>query len=413
MSKHLDQLFEAIVAWNAPDIAACVIVHGLDIWASDIHIEPLKSNVRIRCRVDWTLHPVVEYPLNIHESVIARLKIMSWLKTDETRMPQDWVISTTVDSWWSVDLRVSTLPTVTGEKICMRIQDKTREIPTFREMWIRWSGLERFQNGINRPNWIILVTWPTGSWKTTTLYSALKILNQAWVNILTVEDPVEYQMEWLSQCQVKHEIWYDFQTGLRAALRQDPDIIMVWEIRDTETIQIALRAAMTWHLVLSTIHTNSAIATISRVVDMWVKPFLIVAAIHTIQAQRLVRKICPKCIKKYEPDKETKDLIMNELRDLPVSENIDISKLEANMVLSKWEGCDYCNNTWYKWRMGIYEVLSIDRELEELIIKGWTENDIRLLARKKWFVNLMQDGFIKAVAWLTTIQEVFEIANNG
>lgn len=411
MSKNLDQLFEVIVEWNAPEIATYLILHSLDLWASDIHLEPFEWNVRIRCRVDGTLYPIVEYPLSLHDSLIARIKIMSWLKTDETRIPQDGVINTTLENWKSVDLRVSTLPTVNWEKVCMRIQDKTKEIPTFKQMWLRASWLSRLEEWINRPNWIILVTWPTWSWKTTTLYSSLKLLNQQWVNIITIEDPVEYQMQGLNQCQVKHEIWFDFNKWLRASLRQDPDIIMLWEIRDTETIEIALRAAMTWHLVLSTIHTNSAVSTLSRVIDMWVKPFLIVAAIHTIQAQRLVRKVCSKCAVKYKADDGVTKEILTILEDLPLTEWIDVSKLWENISLTKWEGCSQCNNTWYKGRMGIYEVLSVNREIQDLIIAWASEYEILQQAKKQWYVTVLQDGLIKALAWLTTVNEVFEIAN--
>lgn len=411
MSQNLDALFEAIVSANTPSMATALVLHSLELLASDIHIEPSEKNVRIRCRVDWTLHSVVEYPLNIHDSFVARIKIMSWLKTDETRMPQDGVISTTLENWWSVDLRVSTLPTVTWEKIVMRIQDKTKEIPTFKEMWIRWSWLERFEEWISKPNWIILVTGPTWSWKTTTLYSCLKLLNQPWVNIVTIEDPVEYKLHALNQCQVKHEIWFNFASWLRSILRQDPDIIMVWEIRDLETIEISLRAAMTWHLVLSTIHTNSAIATINRVIDMWVKPFLIAASVNTIQAQRLVRKVCQKCAKKYTADEATAKEIIKELKDLPAIEWIDVSKLSNSIELVKWEWCEACNNTWYKWRMGIFEVLTVDRDIEEMIIAWESQQKMLEKARSKWFITIMQDGLIKALAWLTTINEVFETAN--
>ena len=412
MANYLDQLYEAIVASDAPKMATNLILHTLWLWASDIHVEPSETNVRIRTRVDWTLHQVTEYPLNLHESFIARIKIMSWLKTDETRLPQDGVISMTIDGGGSVDLRVSTMPTVEWEKVVMRIQDKTKEVPTFKEMWIRGWWLERFEDWINKPNWIILVTGPTWSWKTTTLYSALRILNQEWVNIITVEDPVEYQMQWLNQCQIKHDIGFDFARWLRASLRQDPDIIMVWEIRDAETIEIALRAAMTGHLVLSTIHTNSAVATLNRITDMGIKPFLIAAAVKCIQAQRLVRKVCSSCAKKYKPAAPLKKEILKELETIPASEWIDLKKIKDNMTLVKGQWCDKCHNTWYKWRMWIFEVLTVDRDVEQMIVKWSTEIEVLDYVKKeKWFVTLMQDWLIKALAWLTTVDEVFEIAN--
>jgi type IV pilus assembly protein PilB len=335
---------------------------------------------------------------------------MSKLQTDEKRIPQDWVISSTLENWWDVDLRVSTLPTVNGEKICMRIQDKTKKIPTYKEMWIRWSWLKRLEDAVEKPNWIVLVTWPTWSWKTTTLYSSLALLNRDWVNIMTVEDPVEIKMTWLNQCQVNDKVWYNFPTALRAALRQDPNIIMLWEIRDKETVEIALRAAMTWHLVLSTIHTNSAVSTINRLLDMWVKPFLIAWTVNAIQWQRLVRRICTNCAERYTPDENVVKDIKKELEWLPSSEWLDVTKLDS-LVLSKWAWCEECSNTWFKWRMWVYEVLEIDREIEEMVVSWASEMDILKIAKEKWFTTMLQDWLIKAIAWYTTVEEVFNISN--
>jgi len=411
MSKNLDLLFDSIVAGDSPSMANYMILHGLELWASDIHIEPWEKNIRTRFRVDWTLHAITEYPVSLHDSFVARLKIMSNLKTDEKRLPQDGVISTSLDNWWEVDLRVNTLPTVWWEKICMRIQDKTKKIPSLRDMWIRWQWLDTLEAGIKKPNWIVLVTWPTWSWKTTTLYSCLNILNQPWENIMTVEDPVEYKMQWLNQCQIKQEVWFTFASWLRAALRQDPDIIMLWEIRDKETVEIALRAAMTGHLVLSTIHTNSATKTINRLLDMWVKPFLIAWTVNAIQAQRLIRRVCTKCMEKYIAEEEVKKAVLKEFEGLNDSE-VNLEKMkneEMKLTRAKW--CNECNNTWYKWRMWMYEVLPMDRKIEEMIINWTSELEMLNYAKSKWFVTMIQDWLIKALSWLTTVEEVFEFAN--
>ena len=409
-NNNFDRLVDAILDWDATQMANFVILHSLKVWASDIHIEPWEWNVRIRIRIDWVLHSLTEYQPSLHDAFIARIKIMSKLQTDEKRIPQDWVINTSLEGWWEVDLRVSTLPTVTWEKVCMRIQDKTKTIPTFKEMWIRASWLHNLETAIKKPNWIVLVTWPTWSWKTTTLYSALSVLNQDGVNIMTVEDPVEIKMAWLNQCQVVEKIWYTFPIALRAALRQDPNIIMLWEIRDKETVEIALRAAMTWHLVLSTIHTNSAVSTINRLLDMWVKPFLIAWTVNAIQAQRLVRRICTNCIEKYTPDEHIIEDIKKELEWLPDSEWLDVSKLDS-IVLSRWAWCEECNDTWFKWRMWIYEVLEVDREIEEMVVAWRWELSILKRAKEKWFVTMIQDWIIKAIAWFTTIEEIFNIVN--
>ncbi|MCD5382638.1 GspE/PulE family protein [Candidatus Gracilibacteria bacterium] len=409
-NNNFDRLVDAILDGDATQMANFVILHSLKVGASDIHIEPGEGNVRIRIRIDGVLHSLTEYQPSLHDAFIARIKIMSKLQTDEKRIPQDGVINTSLEGGGEVDLRVSTLPTVTGEKVCMRIQDKTKTIPTFKEMGIRASGLHNLETAIKKPNGIVLVTGPTGSGKTTTLYSALSVLNQDGVNIMTVEDPVEIKMAGLNQCQVVEKIGYTFPIALRAALRQDPNIIMLGEIRDKETVEIALRAAMTGHLVLSTIHTNSAVSTINRLLDMGVKPFLIAGTVNAIQAQRLVRRICPNCIEKYTPDEHIIEDIKKELEGLPDSEGLDVSKLDS-IVLSRGAGCEECNDTGFKGRMGIYEVLEVDREIEEMVVAGRGELSILKRAKEKGFVTMIQDGIIKAIAGFTTIEEIFNIVN--
>ncbi len=411
MSKYLKLLENSVVTGNIPSFVQSLLAHALELWASDVHIEPAKKLTNVRFRVDWILRSIIQLSVNLHPSLVSRIKIMGNLKIDEQRKPQDGKAAVVTDDGKSMDLRINTLPTVFAEKIVMRLQDKNRTIPTFEELGIRWSALKNLNEWVTKPNWIVLVTGPTGSGKTTTLYSGLFKIKNDEVNIMTLEDPVEYQMSWVTQSQIKADIWYTFAEGLRAALRQDPDIVMLWEIRDLETVEIAIKAALTGHLVLSTIHTNSAIATISRVTDMWIKPYLFAAAINAIQAQRLVRKVCKHCKEAYKPSKKVINEIKHWLENLPKTEGVDLSTFN-DIRLAKWKWCDKCWWTGYSWRVWLYEVLTIDKDLKTLISK-WS--DIEVIedhAKNNGFVTMYQDWLIKALAWLTTIEEVMSITNN-
>ena len=295
MDAKLQAVQDAIVGGNIPQLVMNAVSYAIDLRSSDIHIEPLKNTVQIRYRVDGSLRRIVEYPPNIHPAVVSRIKIMSNLKIDEQRVPQDGRAQVTTQEGRELDLRVSSLPTINGEKIVMRIQDQSKEIPTFEKLGIAGNALKYLGHALELPNGIILTSGPTGSGKTTTLYAAMTILNKPDVNILTIEDPVEIQMDGLNQSQVHPDIDYTFAFGLRTALRQDPDIIMVGEIRDKETVDVAIEASLTGHLVLSTIHTNSAVETLTRIINMGVPTFLMTATINAIIAQRLVRRLCAKC----------------------------------------------------------------------------------------------------------------------
>lgn len=401
-------LQNAIIAGNIPQIVLYAISQALNMGASDIHIEPEEKTVRLRFRVDGVLRHVIEYPTNIHPAVISRVKIMSNLKIDEQRIPQDGRTNVTTEDNRSIDLRVSSLPTINGEKIVMRLQDKSKEIPDLPKLGLTGTSLEKMERFIKLPNGIILVTGPTGSGKTNTLYSTLSRLNQVGVNIMTFEDPVEYQMDGLNQSQVHPDIEYDFAMGLRTALRQDPDIIMVGEIRDQETIEIAIRAALTGHLVLSTIHTNSAVATLTRILDMSVKPFLITSSIRGIISQRLVRRICDKCKEEYVPEAEIAEEIKKELTG--VSEKDIDPKLLENIKLYKGKGCEACNNMGYKGRAGIFEILEMERNVAELVLKNAPDNEMEEVAKNNGMLTLKQDGFIKCLQGVTSIEEIFRIS---
>ncbi len=406
----LENIKNGIVSGNIPALVQNILSYALEQKASDVHIEPEDKYTRLRIRIDGVLRTIVQIPSNFHLALISRIKILAGLKIDEQRIPQDGKANVVTETGRNMDLRINTIPTIHGEKVVIRLQDKSREIPSFKELGIRGSALKNLVDGISQPNGIILMTGPTGSGKTTTLYSALSRINNDSVNIMTLEDPVEYEMKGLAQSQMHSDIGYSFTEGLRAALRQDPDIIMLGEIRDKETIEIAIRASLTGHLVLSTIHTNSALATISRVLDMGVKPYLFAAAITNIGAQRLVRRVCSNCKEPYKPEQGLIDDVLKNLRNLPPSEGVDPSSFN-DVYFIQGKGCDECNGTGYKGRIGIYEVLHVTKEIEILISKSADINEIGKMAIAQGFVSILQDGLIKALAGLTTIEEVFEEAN--
>ena len=385
--------------------------------SSDIHIEPLTHIIRIRYRVDGQLREILEYQPFLHQQIVARFKIMSNLKIDESRIPQDGRLSTTIGTK-SLDLRVSTLPTVHGEKIVMRIVDKSKSIPDLNDLGIEGKNRALLEKAISLPNGIILTSGPTGSGKSTTLYSCLSRLNKPDVNIMTLEDPVENQIDGLNQSQVFPDIGYSFASGLRTALRQDPDIIMVGEIRDHDTINIAIEASLTGHLVVSTIHTNSAAETLTRIINMGIQPFLLPATINAIIAQRLIRKVCPHCRKAIK------------LQDLPEPQRKSvekaIKKTDKNELLSRipaetlqnpqfYEavGCPECDNIGYKGRVGIYEILEITQNIKKMIIDGASATMINEVAINDGMISLEQDGIIKALNGVTTLEEVYSAAKEN
>jgi len=411
--EAVDKLKDLVYKWdNIQEVCDYIILAAVLWWSSDVHIEPLTSYVRIRYRLDGELREVLEYQNFLHSWIIARFKIMSDLKIDESRIPQDGRISTTIEDK-SLDLRVSTLPTIHWEKIVMRIVDKSKTIPTLNELWIEWQNFNLIQKALSLPNGVILTSGPTWSWKSTTLYSALTDLNKIWVNIMTLEDPVENQVDWISQSQVKPGIWYTFAYWLRTALRQDPDIIMVWEMRDKETVDIAIEASLTWHLVLSTIHTNNAAETITRIINMWVQPFLIPASVNIIIAQRLIKKLC-SCKKPMSPSEIWKDTLSDVKNAINLTSKKELEKRVWDKLRSpvfyKPVGCDKCDWSWYKWRVWLYEVLEITPWVKEMVLAWASAFNINNQAIKDWMISLEQDGIMKALSGLTSLEEVYRVA---
>jgi len=404
------ELEKAIKASNVPQTVLLVMSLALDLKTSDIHMEPEEDRVRIRYRIDGMLRQITEYKTNMHPAVVSRVKIMSDLKIDETCIPQDGRTSVQTQDGREMDLRVSTLPTVNGEKVVMRLQDKSKAIPTLEALGILGNAQKAIKKSLLKPNGVILTSGPTGSGKTTTLYASLNILNKEGVNILTIEDPVEIQLDGLNQAQVKADIGFDFAKGLRAALRQDPDIIMVGEIRDHETIDVAIEAALTGHLVFSTIHTNSAVETITRIANMGVPQYLIASAVDTIIAQRLVRRINPDKCQKYQLEGKTLETVRAAIAKIPDSEKANYPDLDFdNPTFLK--PLPQFAQTAYKGRVGVYEVLTMTGQLKDAILKGANVLELQNVAQSEGMVTLEQYGLILAMKGLTTLDEVYRVSN--
>jgi len=365
--------------------------------ASDIHVEPYEKEFRVRFRIDGVLQSIMSPPMKLKDAITSRIKIMSKLDISEKRLPQDGRIMLKMNIGGrkkQLDFRVSTLPTLWGEKIVLRLLDKENLRLDMTKLGFEPESLVKFEKAILKPYGMVLVTGPTGSGKTNTLYSSISRLNQPDTNIMTAEDPVEFQLPGVNQVQMKEQIGLNFAAALRSFLRQDPNIILVGEIRDFETAEIAIKAALTGHLVLSTLHTNGAPETITRLMNMGIEPFLVATSVHLICAQRLVRRICKDC---------------TEVVDVPVQTLIDAGYPadEAKTVkIQKGKGCGVCNNTGYKGRTGLYEVMEVDDEIKELVLVGASAVELKKKAIERGMLTLRRSGLIKVAAGLTTLEEV-------
>ncbi len=367
--------------------------------ASDIHIESYKDRVKIRKRVDGILYDMYSPPKHVQSKLISRVKIMAKMDIAEKRLPQDGRIEIRIADK-NIDLRVSTLPTAFGERVVMRLLDKSSVLLSLSTLGMSRDDLDRFNQLINASFGIILVTGPTGSGKTTTLYSALSVLNQPDINIITVEDPIEYQINGISQMQVNSKIGLTFASGLRTIVRQDPDIILVGEIRDLETAEIAIQSALTGHLVFSTLHTNDAASAVTRLINMGVEPFLVSSSVNAILAQRLVRKICPQCRESYRPDEE-------------YLTRVGLSPVKfGNRLLYRGQGCPECLGTGYKGRLGLFELMVLSDNIKTMILKSSDAGEIKkqaLASLASGMRTLRQDGLSKVLAGETTLEEVFRV----
>jgi len=401
--------FEKLVE-EAPisKVVAVMLRHAVEGKASDIHIEPSRDKLKIRFRLDGVLHSSLFLPLRIHQAVVARVKILSNLKIDEMRVPQDGRFSTKINGQ-DIDFRVSTFPTTEGEKVAIRVLDPSKGMLTLEELGLVGRNIQVMKEAIKKPYGMILVTGPTGAGKTTTLYAILRILNQEGVNIVALEDPVEYYIEGINQSQMRPDIGYTFATGLRHVVRQDPDIIMVGEIRDEETASLATHAALTGHIVLSTLHTTNALGTIPRLIDLGIQSYLIPPTLSISLAQRLIRKLCPECKKKVKPKPKIRDLILNEIETLPssVKKKVEISK---DFTIFEPKGCKKCRFEGYSGRIGVFEVLEMTDRLSEMIFKEPSEVKIAEEAKSQGMITMKQDGILKVLEGTTSIEEILRVA---
>jgi len=393
----LDQLEKQAEEAPIVKLVNIILSDAVKRGASDIHIEPYEKEYRVRFRIDGMLQPIMNPPLRMKDAITSRIKIMAKLDISEKRLPQDGRIMLKMNIGGKkkqLDYRVSTLPTLWGEKVVLRLLDKENLRLDMTKLGFESDSLVKFEKAILKPYGMVLVTGPTGSGKTNTLYSSISRLNQPDTNIMTAEDPVEFQLNGVNQVQMKESIGLNFATALRAFLRQDPNIILVGEIRDFETAEIAIKAALTGHLVLSTLHTNGAPETISRLMNMGIEPFLVATSVHMIVAQRLVRRVCKDC---------------TESLDLPVQAMIEagFSPEEAKKVKpKKGKGCTVCNSTGYKGRCGLYEVMEVDDEIRELILVGASAVELKKKAIERGMLTLRRSGLVKIMEGVTTLEEV-------
>jgi type IV pilus assembly protein PilB len=409
-AKQKEILKDAPVA----KLVEVVISHAIEGRASDIHIEPMDKNYRVRFRVDGILHVSLIFPEEIGPAIISRIKILANLKIDEKRKPQDGRFRMVLNKK-EIDFRVSTLPVIEGEKVVMRILDKAEGLTDIQSLGLMGSVNDNMMKAINETFGMILMTGPTGSGKSTTLYSLLKILNIEERNIITLEDPIEYNIEGLNQSQIKPEIGYTFASGLRTILRQDPNVIMVGEIRDSETAELAVHAALTGHLMFSTLHTNTAIGAIPRLIDMGIEPFLLSSSLRIVAAQRLVRRICEKCKEKIVVPQSVKNNIVKSVADVSKEElekyGVDLSR-EVNFYHGK--GCDHCNGTGLKGRIAIFEAVPVTENIKNIITeKKGSEDLIEKERIAMGLVTIKQDGILKIIRGFTTIEEIERVTEGS
>ena len=433
VQEFKEMLNKSIVWADIVKIFDYLLTVGVELWASDIHIEPFENFARIRLRIDWVLQELVQYPKNLHDSVISKFKIESWqMRPDEKRIPQDARVSTITQTNKEIDLRANTLPTVWWEKLCMRIVDKSKKTPPLEVLGIEWINGDLITKAIEQPNGIMMTTWPTWSWKTTTMYASLAKINNVDIDITTFEDPVENKMFWLNQSQVRADIGFTFASWLRSALRQDPDVILVWEIRDHETLDMAMEAAMTWHMVVSTIHTNSAAETLTRISNMWAKWFMIAWTFNIVMAQRLARKVCDHCKvainvssdERYQWTKQCfasmdKDILKAEIIQRWIDPNVWQAYMSQWVAYiwswkdpATWEVCPVCLWSWCKWRVWVYEILHFNEEVKEMVMRDEKAMDVEKVALARWMISLERDAVFKVIKGFLPLDAVYKLVKH-
>lgn len=402
LTKPGDVIRDAPVA----KITGSLLDFAVKARASDIHIEPIGDNTRVRYRIDGILYEKLVLPMKIHDSVVSRIKIMANLKIDEKRIPQDGRFNYKTDNA-EVDVRVSTLPTVFGEKVVMRLLRKSGGVPTLADLGLRGMALKNLEISILRPHGVIIICGPTGSGKTTTLYSVLSKINSTKVNIVTLEDPVEYQISGVNQVQVNPTAGLTFATGLRSFLRQDPNIILVGEIRDAETTELAIQAALTGHLVFSTLHTSNASGAIPRFLDLGAEPFLLASSLSAIAGQRILRKICQTCKESFDPP----EIMVSDIKKV-LGNLLPVKVASEKIKLYRGKGCSECGDSGFLGRVGIFEVLPVSDKVAKMILSHADSNDIERQGVEEGMITMKQDGYLKALEGITTIEEVLRVAQD-
>lgn len=403
--KSLKDLGRKLTNASATEMIEVLVGNGLSLNASDIHVEPVSDSVKIRFRMDGVLQDICSIPKDLSQPLVSRIKILSKLKLNVITVPQDGSFSLTYSDQ-HVDIRVSVLPSAFGESIVMRLLTQDKGQLKFEQLGIKGLAYERLTHELEKPNGMILTTGPTGSGKTTTLYSILNKLNEPGVKIITLEDPVEYKIPGITQTPIDANAGLTFASGLRAILRQDPDVVMVGEMRDLETAETAAQAALTGHIVLSTLHTNDAAGAIPRMLDLGVKPFVLSPAINAVIAQRLIRKICDKCKVEYQPDRH---LLQRTEMILAAIPKVAKPQIPAKLKFYHSPGCPDCKGLGYRGRIGVYEVFVINEEIEKLINRGASNTEIKKQAVADGMITMAQDGIIKALEGVTDLEEVFRV----
>ena len=400
------QLIEGSFKKEITKIFEIILIGSTVLDSSDIHFEPEKKEAKVRVRIDGILHDVINFSNSLYLNLLSRIKLLSGLKLNITDKAQDGRFTILIDEN-PIETRVSVLPSQYGESLVMRILNP-KSLIEIDDLGVREDMIDILKKEIQKPNGMIIVTGPTGSGKTTTLYAILKRIQSPENKIITIEDPVEYHLKGISQTQVSPEKEYDFTNGLKAIVRQDPDVILVGEIRDLETAKTAIQAALTGHLVLTTLHTNDAAGTVARLISLGENPINIAPALNMTIAQRLVRKVCKKCVKFVKPALKELEFLKRELSVLP--KTIKISKIDQKLKIPKAAGCKFCNFTGYKGRIGIYEFFLVDDEMENFILTSPSIVDLKNLAEKRGMISLKKDGLIKTILGMTPLEEIIKVA---
>ena len=407
----IKQVFERRNGMDTWEFILEMIRLSFQTWASDLHFQSQEDGVLMRIRIDWVLQEILHFSHEDFKKYLQKIKFISGVKMNIDYIPQDWRFSfTAVDKKWQekrVDARVSFMPGLWEESTVIRFLDSNKWISTFEWIGFSWKNYEILKRWIEKNTWITIFTWPTWSWKTTTLYTILNYLNDWKKKIITLEDPIEYELDWIQQSQINYNKWYDYAIWLKAILRHDPDIILVWETRDKETAEISVNAALTWHSVFTTLHTNSAIESISRLLNMWLKPYMIAPSLNLVIAQRLIRRICPHCATKKMADYAERSEIEEALKK--IQEANPGMNIEFDWYIPSAVWCQNCNETGYKWRFAIIEAFEITDEIKKLIWEWRNDIEIYAKARESGFLTLKEDWILKMLEWQTTLDELRRI----